>query len=223
MGTPYVMWTRDDVTLGGVGRLPAEAVAAGAPPHWLAYVATPDVDATAARAVALGGTVRVPPTDIPTVGRFAVLADPQGAQLAVFTPSGEAPGHDGPARVSEFSWHELATSDHAAAFAFYSDLFGWTETSTFDMGEMGLYQMYGRSADRPLGGMFNKSGDMPGPPMWIYYLRVADAHAAAEKVKELGGQVLVGPMEVPGGDLICQCFDPQGALFAVHESRQGAG
>ena len=83
------------------------------------------------------------------------------------------------------------------------------------MGPGGIYQIYGQSG-APLGGMFNKPAEMPGPPMWLYYVSVENVNDAVEKVAELGGQVLNGPMEVPGGDLIAQCVDPQGALFALH-------
>jgi predicted enzyme related to lactoylglutathione lyase len=57
---------------------------------------------------------------------------------------------------------------------------------------------------------------MPGPPFWLYYVYVKDLDKAAESVKQHGGQVLNGPMEVPGGDRIAQCMDPQGAAFAIH-------
>ena len=215
----YTMWTNGENSLGGVIVLPEEAKAAGAPPHWLAYVGTPDLDATISRVEELGGKVLAAPPEIPTVGRFAVISDPQGALFAVFTPAGEAPGHEGPAQQGEFSWHELATTDHEAAFEFYRELFGWKKTDSLDMGPMGIYQMYGRK-DMTLGGMFNKSTDMPGPPAWLLYIRVGDVDQAAERVKELGGKVLNGPMEVPGGsgDRIAQCMDPQGAAFAMHSS-----
>jgi hypothetical protein len=74
--------------------------------------------------------------------------------------------------------------------------------------------MYGQG-DRTLGGMFDKSEDMPGPPSWLYYTTVDDIDRTVEKVREKGGQVLNGPMEVPGGK-IAQCLDPQGAMFAVY-------
>ncbi len=83
------------------------------------------------------------------------------------------------------------------------------------MGPGGIYQIYGHKG-APLGGMFNKPDEMPGPPMWLYYVSVDDVNQSVEKVTALGGQVLNGPMEVPGGDLIAQCVDPQGALFALH-------
>jgi hypothetical protein len=217
-GMSYTMWTANGKPIGGTMKLPDEATAGGARPHWLAYVEVPDVDAIAARARELGGTVMVPPGDIPTVGRYTVLADPQGAVIAPFAPTQHQPEREGMPPVGEFSWHELATTDPGAAFAFYSDLFGWEKTSDFDMGEMGLYQMYGRRG-QTLGGIFKKPAEMPGPPAWLYYARVADVNAAIEAARQQGGQVLNGPMEVPGGDLIAQLADPQGGMFAVHQSK----
>jgi predicted enzyme related to lactoylglutathione lyase len=117
--------------------------------------------------------------------------------------------------VGEISWHELTTTDHAKAYDFYQKLFGWEKTSAMDMWEMGEYQMYGRG-EETLGGMWTKPADLPMPPNWLYYIRVANVDDAAERIKTLGGQVLNGPMDVPGGDRIAQCMDPQGAAFAVH-------
>ena len=218
--TPYTMWSNGEAPIGGVVTLPDEAKAAGAPPHWLAYVAVSDVNAMAAKAKESGAKVHVEPQDIPDVGRFAVLADPQGAVFAIFQASGDVPGSEGPPQEGEFSWHELATTDYEGAFNFYSSLFGWNKTDAMDMGEAGIYQMYGRG-EMPLGGMFNKTPDMPGPPAWLFYAKVDDVNRVVEKVKQYGGQVLMGPMEVPGesGDLIAQCMDPQGAAFAIHSSK----
>lgn len=216
-GEPYVMWKTGERPIGGVMQLPDDAVEQGAVPHWLPYVGTPDVDSTVERAKELGSRVYVEPLDIPTVGRFAVLADPQGAVFAVYTPEMEAPAA-GPPQRGDISWHELVTTDWEAAFAFYHELFGWEKKDAMDMGEMGIYQMYGRRDGIPLGGMFNKSADMPGPAAWLIYAMVDDVNTATEQVKASGGQVLNGPMEVPGGDWVAQCMDPQGAAFAVHHT-----
>ena len=198
--------------------LPDEAKQMGAPPHWLGYVGTPDVAATAKQAAGLGGKVLVQPQEIPTVGTFAVLQDPQGAVLAAFAPA------QGPMDLmGQVAWHELLTTDYEAAFDFYNALFGWNKTEAMDMGEMGVYQMYGLG-DVTLGGMMNKTADMnmPGPPSWLHYMTVPSADAAAEKVAALGGKVGHGPMDVPGGGRIAQCFDPQGAAFAVHSTASGS-
>jgi predicted enzyme related to lactoylglutathione lyase len=215
-GDPYQMWTTGHGSIGGVMPLPPEAREAGAPPHWMAYVATSEVDATAALAAEMGAKVLVPAMDIPDVGRFCVLQDPAGAVFSVFRPEGDAPGHEGPARVGEVSWHELMTDDQEEAFRFYSQLFGWEKGDAMDMGEMGVYQIFQRAgAPDPLGGMMNKPAEMP-VAAWLYYVRVGDLDATLERVEANGGAVLNGPMEVPGGDRVAQCQDPQGAHFAVH-------
>jgi predicted enzyme related to lactoylglutathione lyase len=58
------------------------------PPNWLPYFMVEDCDATAGKAAATGGKAMVPPTDIPNVGRFAVLGDPQGAMFAIIKLTG---------------------------------------------------------------------------------------------------------------------------------------
>ncbi len=218
---PYTLWTNKEEPLGGIAELPREVQDSGAPPHWIAYVAVDDARAVAERVSDAGGKVMHPPTDIPNSGgTYAVLIDPQGALFAIYSSS-EDQKPVGPPGVGQFSWHELATTDHQAAFGFYSEIFGWQKGEAMKMSEeAGIYQIYSRG-EITLGGMFTKPEEMPGPPMWLYYISVDDAAAAAEKVKELGGQVVNGPIEVPGGDLIAQCLDPQGALFALYSSSSG--
>ena len=213
--TPYTMWTSDGSPLGGVMTLAPEAGG----PHWFGHISTPDVDETVKQAVDLGARVVMPPTDIPTVGRSSVLTDPHGATFAPFTPEGPAPGHEGEAQLREFSWHELSTHDYPAAFRFYERLFGWEKSTAMDMGEAGMYQMFSRNGVL-LGGMFNSSPQMPAPPGWLHYVLVDDVNRAVDAVTSGGGQVLNGPMEVPGGDWIAQCMDPQGAMFAVHARKK---
>lgn len=219
---PYTEWLNGEAHIGGLMQLQEQAKAAGAPPHWLAYVAVASVDDTLTQAGALGATTLVPPMEIPDAGRFAVLQDPQGAVLAVYTASPEAQPAGGSGGVGDFSWHELMTSDHATAFDFYAALFGWVKGDAMDMGPMGTYQMYGLEGQPPLGGMMNTPPGHPGPPAaWLYYIRVPEVPAALEQVKALGGQVLNGPQEVPGGDTVAQCMDPQGAAFAIHAVKAG--
>ena len=213
---PYTMWLNGEMPVGGVMELPEQAKAQGAPPHWLPYIGVGDVDAVTQRAKELGGSVLVPPTDIPNVGRFSVIQDPQGATFAAYASESEPPPAAEP-QVGEFSWHELITTDPEAAFGFYSELFDWERTEAMDMGEMGTYQMYGQGG-QSYGGIYKKPSEMPAPPHWLSYARVPKAQDAVEKVKKGGGQVLNGPLEVPGGGWVAQCVDAQGAAFAVHES-----
>jgi len=218
METPYTMFMKGEAPVGGVMTIPPEATASGAPPNWMTYVGTPDVDATARQAKSLGGTVEAGPMEIPNTGRFAVLSDPQGAVFAVLQPTGEGGMPEGPAEVLDFSWRELATTDASGAAAFYTQLFGWEKQNASEMGGLGLYQEFGR-AGAPLGGIYTKPKEMPAPPHWLLYTRVPDIQAAVETAKSLGGQLLNGPMEIPGGDLVAQLADPQGAVFALHQTK----
>lgn len=117
---PYTLWKNGPTALGGLMELPEEAAAAGVPPHWIAYVSTPDFDASLQEARATGAELVWGPRSLPGVGRFAGVRDPQGAMFALYEPAGEAPGHDGVAGPGEFSWHELATSDWEQAWRFYA-------------------------------------------------------------------------------------------------------
>ncbi len=214
--TPYTVFTAEQAPVAGQMKLPEEAAQMGAPPHWLGYIHTPDVDATAAKAADLGATTLMAPVSMPGVGRFAVLQDPQGAVFALHKGETDIEPETDPA-PRNFSWHELATSDPDAAWNFYSALFDWEKRDLMDT-PMGPYQMFGR--DRfTYGGVYRKPDDMPAPPNWLHYTMVDSADAAAERAKQNGGQVINGPMEVPGGDRIAVIMDPQGAAFAVHSKK----
>lgn len=217
-GGDYHMWTAGDRQVGGIMDLPEEAQKHGAPPHWLGYVAVDNVDATVQRAKSLGGSVMLPGQDIPNIGRFAVLADPQGAVFSLFQgASGQAdmPDTSGP---GHFSWAELNTTDWESAWRFYSELFGWKPTSSMDMGEGGQYFMFGMDEKKSMGGMSNVATMMGAPAHWLHYINVDDVDVAAKRVVEKGGKVLNGPMDIPGGDRIVQCMDPQGSAFALYSS-----
>ncbi len=213
-GTGYTLLMSGETPVGGLMANPAEAVAMGAPPSWLAYIEVPNVDETIEQATKLGGKVLAPAQTIAGAGRFAVLQDPQGAVFGILTSEMPLrPETEPPPR--EFFWHELTTSDQAAAIKFYEQLFGWEKKSEFDMGPMGIYHLYGRG-EFTYGGIMQKTPDGPGT-YWLHYVRVADsADAAADRAKKAGATPMVGPMEVPGGDRVAILRDPQGAVFAVH-------
>ncbi|MGE0748746.1 MAG: VOC family protein [Rhodospirillales bacterium] len=215
-GMDYTMFAAGGVPTAGLMTLPDDLRAAGAPPGWIGYVAVDDVDAAAAKAVGLGGAVHHAPADLPGVGRFAAIADPQGAALVLFKassmPQTPAPPRGTPGHVA---WRELFAADWPQAAEFYGAMFGWTKADAIDIGEMGTYQLFAAAAGaEPVGGMFNKPAMVPAC-FWLYYICVADFDAAVGRVTAGGGTVVNGPMEVPGGDWIVQCFDPQGAMFAL--------
>jgi predicted enzyme related to lactoylglutathione lyase len=214
----YTMWVGSQGPLGGCGQLPAAAKAMGAPPYWQANFIVANVDETASKVKQLGGQVLHIET-VPKVGRLGVIADPQGAVMAIVTPESDMPAHD-INNTGEFSWHELYTTDYDAAFKFYSAIAGWERLGEFDMGAMGKYLLWGRDG-KQLGGMMNKPKDMktpdgrPVPPSWMYYVTTPDIEAALGRAKSKGARVLNGPMDVPGGQRIVQLMDPQGAAFAL--------
>ncbi|HEY7962985.1 MAG TPA: VOC family protein [Steroidobacteraceae bacterium] len=208
----YTIWMSAQAQVGGLMALPSEA--GDSPPHWLVYIGTPNVDATCSQAQGLGARVVKPPGDIPNVGRFAVLADPQGATFALFTPGGnQAPPTP---QQGGFSWHELATTDVAAAVRFYGTLFGWSKGRGHDMGALGVYQIFEHGGQQ-VGGMCNVQGPSTAPS-WLSYVHVADSAKAVAAAKGAGGRLLHGPMEVPGGSWIALMMDPQGGAFAVQEA-----
>lgn len=215
-GMRYVQWTAGEDGVGGVVPLDDASRAAGVPPHWNAYVMADDIDALTRRAETLGGSTRVPPTDIPTVGRFSVISDPGGAALAMLAPLG--PDAPEPAEVADghVSWHELMAADREQAFDFYAALFGWQKDHTIDT-PMGPYLIWGRGG-RALGGMMTIPAGEQAAPYWLYYWKVADLDGALARVTAGGGRILHGPHEVPGGSRVAQCFDPQGAAFALNGS-----
>jgi predicted enzyme related to lactoylglutathione lyase len=179
------------------------------------------VDTTVAEAERLGGKVVKSASDIPNMGRFAVLADPQGATFAVYTPPGPPPeGGSSAPGPGEFNWHELATTDYAAALDFYVALFGWEKGPTHDMGSMGMYQIINLGGAQ-VGGIYNLHAPST-PPHWLSYVGVADCAKATAAAKAGGARVLNGPMEVPGGSWISMLMDPQGGAFAVVEPPRAA-
>jgi predicted enzyme related to lactoylglutathione lyase len=210
----YTLWMAGKTQIGGLMALP-DGEDAGTPPHWIVYIATPDVDATVAEAERLGGKVLKSAADIPNVGRFAVLADPQGAAFAVYTPASAAQEAGGAGSPGEFTWHELATTDYAAALRFYIELFGWQKGPAHDMGAMGIYQIIDRGGAQ-VGGVYNVQAPST-PPHWLSYVRVTDCAKATAAAKSAGGRILHGPQEVPGGSWVTMMMDPQGGMFAVVE------
>ncbi|MEX2177664.1 MAG: VOC family protein [Gemmatimonadaceae bacterium] len=213
----YSMWTANGEPIGGIVQLRPDHLAEGMRPMWMPYIEVDAVDSAAARLSSLGGTVLFGPKDIPGTGRFAVVADPQGATFAIHTPQEPAYAFDGTRTPGRFVWHELITTNPDAAFQFYSGMFGWVKTNDFDMGPNGKYQMYGHGTAE-YGGIYKLSPEWgASAPQWICYAHVPDVRKATTAAARAGAKVMIDYMEVPGGDIIGMMTDPQGALFAVHQ------
>ncbi len=217
-GADYTMFVGSQGPVGGVAPLPEAAKQMGATAFWQANVEVANVDDTVAKVKQLGGSI-YHVESVPEVGRFAVIADPQGAVIAIVTPARDMPSHD-TNQPGEVSWHELYTTDHEAAFAFYNAIVGWERRGEHDMGPMGTYLMWGRAGTQ-LGGMLTMPAGMTTPagaavpPSWMMYFTAPDLEATLARAKARGARVLNGPMDVPGGQRIVQLMDPQGAAFAL--------
>ena len=214
-GIPYTLLSAGPTMVAGLMTVPEDARKMGARPGWLGYVGVPDVDGYAAKIAAAGGKIIRAAADIPSVGRFAVVGDPDGAAFVIFKG---APAEDPRPSLAtnapgNVGWRELHAGGLEGAFAFYSGLFGWKKTQAMDMGPMGTYQLFEIDGGQR-GGMMTKTAETPAP-FWLHYFNVAAIDAAAERIKAGGGRIVSGPHEVPGGEWIVRGLDPQGATFAL--------
>jgi predicted enzyme related to lactoylglutathione lyase len=217
-GMSYTLFTVEGASVCGLMGLPEDAKKTGAKPSWIGYVAVDDVDATAERIKRLGGAVHIPPTDIPNISRFSVVADPQMATLVLvkwLRPRREQPvALSTPGRIR---WHELLAADREQALAFYGEIFGWQKADA-EIDATDAYQLFS-AAGQTIGGMFTKPSTVP-VPFWLYYFNVGDIDAAAKRVTAGGGEILDSPMEVLDDCFSIQCMDPQGAMFALVGKRR---
>ncbi len=200
--------------VGGMMDIPADAKAMGARPAWLGYIWVEDVDLALPKLMAAGGKVFKAPSEIPEVGRFAVVADPYGGTFMLFRDAnGNPPAPVSPGAPGTIGWHELHCDDGAKALDFYCNFFGWTKTTDFDMGPMGVYRMF-KTGEGEEGGIMTRMAETPAS-FWLYYVNVDALDPAVERIKARGGTIANGPIEVPGGQWVVQALDPQGALFAL--------
>jgi predicted enzyme related to lactoylglutathione lyase len=194
--------------------IPDDARRTGVRPAWMGYISVDDVDEAAARLAHEGGKVHRPPCEVQGVIRFAVVADPQGAGFLIAKGLvGEAPPELPIGTPGTVGWRELYAADGNSAFTFYEKMFEWSKSEALDMGAMGIYQMFA-TGDSPAGGIMTKPAAIP-MPYWGYYFNVDGIDAAAARVADSGGNIINSPHQVPGGQWIVQCMDPQGAAFSL--------
>ena len=215
----YELFFHEDLGIGGFLTMDQAMLDTGVPPMWAGYVNVDDVDKQVKRFVEKGGTVLVAPQDIPNVGRFSYIQDPQGAGLYVMTTLSDEPSDSFSAyepKVGHCAWNELMTSDPTAAEKFYGDIFGWVRGETMDMGPDGEYVMLKNGAERDFmfGAVMAKPEQTP-VSMWNFYFRVKSIDTGIEFIKANGGQVVAGPQALPNGtDFVISGMDPLGAFFS---------
>jgi predicted enzyme related to lactoylglutathione lyase len=214
-------WEINDVAMGGIsayplivnGGVPVGGVMTappGTPNLWNAYLAVEDVDASAAAVRKLGGAVLMDAQDIPGVGRFAVVADPQGAVFSLFR-SAESTSTDAPRVAGGFHWTELSAADVDAVLPFYKGAFGF-ETEAMAM-PMGTYHILTKGGVQCGGAMTTMHPEVP--PMWLPWVHVTDCDAAAARAVSAGGKLASDPFDVDGIGRMVIVIDPTGAALGV--------
>ncbi len=211
-------WEFDDLPTGEKGtysicRLRGKAVAGlydrAERAGWGSYIKVDDVDRAVARARELGAEVLVEPFGAPGGGRVATVRDPAGASVSLSRPgerfAAQLVNEDG-----AWTWNELVSADLAAAGDFYGALLGWSGEDL--PGPMARTSF-------TLGDLLIGGGHAPVPqedptPRWTIAFWVADADQAAATAEELGGTVLLPPMDIPVGRFTVVA-DPQGAAFTA--------
>ena len=228
-------WTSADMPIGPAGlytifkhdgrdaaagyTLPDEQRAMGIPPNWLVYVLVENADEAAARAASLGGNVGVAPFDVMEQGRMAVIEDPTGARFAIWQAKQSA-GVGVWGEAGGVCWVDLQTPDQPKAAAFYSSLFGWkmVEGKSMNSAKPGDYYHIVNGTGFIGGIPPAEHTDPNAHPAWVMYVEVGDCAALAKKAATLGARVLVDTMKVGENGSIAVIADPQGAVFALHES-----
>lgn len=207
----YTLLYLGDKQVGGmndIANLPDGGV--GVPEHWTVYVSVADVDAAAELAISEGARQVAPCMDIPNVGRFAAIQDPQGAHINLFRSTTGDP-HDTPPVPGEFCWENLSTSDPASALAFYQKVVGWGVTP------------FGQDVSllTRAGGEVATVGQAPdgSPSAWLPFVGVESVSASLEQAAQLGATTHVGVTDIPGVGAFAILEDPTGAVFALFESQ----
>jgi predicted enzyme related to lactoylglutathione lyase len=212
-GMVYRMFNAGGHAVGGMSQLSADMIAQGLPSAWNTYLATDDVDATVAKAAELGGTVTMPPMDVPGSGRTAVIQDPTGAYVSFWKPLSldETVEYMQPGTLS---WNDLGTRDPQRAIDFYSKLMGW-DIQKMEAGPMPYWVV--NVDGQGEGGIMPMPDMVPAevPSYWLVYFGTADLTASVAKAVQLGGSVVSEPMTVPDMVEFAVLADPFGATFAL--------
>jgi predicted enzyme related to lactoylglutathione lyase len=210
----YTMFRLNGNDAAGGYTLMKDQIEAHVPPHWMLYIKVDNADASAAKALQLGAQQLVPPSDIPNVGRFAVLQDPTGAPFSIFQP-GQHRGMKIFGDIGALCWADLNSQNPAKAAAFYAEWLGWT----YETGKDGYkHILNGAGQENMIGGMPAQMHAPPGTPShWMVYFHAADCKATAAKALELGASAIMPATLMPDVGTIAVLADPQGAVFALYQ------
>jgi predicted enzyme related to lactoylglutathione lyase len=208
-GAPYTLLSLGSRDVAGLYELSQAQVTRGIQPHWLSYVRVVEADRAGELVRVFGGSLLSGPTEIPEMGRMAVVADPAGAIFALW----QAGRHRGSGLLGVPGapcWNELLTPDPLAVEPFYKGVFGWEAEVGLGLGDYKIF----RNGEQSAAGLASLSGEGV-PPYWLSYFAVEDCDASVAVVRDQEGSVLVEPEEIPTVGRLAVVADPQGAVFAI--------
>ena len=189
----------------------------GVPAHWMLYIAVENADETVRRTGAAGGKVLAPAFDVMTYGRMAVLQDPTGAGFSIWQ-AGSNTGTTIAGVDGTLCWADLATSDPERATRFYTEVFGW-KIAPGENDHSGYLHI--QNGETFIGGIPPaEHRDSRVPPHWLLYFLTSDCDRVAARATDLGGQLRMGPMTIENVGRMAIVTDPQGATFAIFQSKQ---
>jgi uncharacterized protein len=208
-------------TVARLGKTPVAGMRAPDPErgktvsHWLPYISVANLEASVTKAKASGGGLLAGPVDVGTLGRAAVLTDPQGAPFGlVHLSAGDPPDPAKPAEGT-FFWNEYLTHDLDATLAFYNGLLPY-EVATTKSEEHAAYTVL--KSDRARAGVFRlPDSQAQVTPSWLPYVLVADPSGLAARVPGLGGKVLLAPNAKHRKGSLAIIADPTGAVIALQK------
>lgn len=178
--------------------------------QWVSILSVEDVDAATALFKTSGGTVFTEPTDLTDRGRISVVADSQGALVALLRTEGGDPKDQEP-QIGGFLWDELWTDDPNQSIDFFRELVAYEDNTVAIEGEEYRYLS---SAGQPRVGI--RKNPLPGlTPTWVTFIRVEDPAAITARVEELGGKVFVQAQTNPIGGQVAIIADPAGAGLVI--------
>jgi uncharacterized protein len=209
-GGVYAMFRMNGKDVAAASALRADEAKMGVPPHWNVYVTVEDAEQAAKQAEAAGGSILAPAFDVMEYGRMAVVADPTGAVFCVWEPKTNIGAHL-LGEEGALSWTEVLTNDPDKAGPFYKEVFGY-ELTPFGPAEGG-YTVFQKGETQVAGMMKSPMEGMPSA--WGIYFTAADVDEVANKVKAAGGQIFMGPEDMPMVGRVAVLADPQGAMFGV--------
>ena len=213
---PYIMAFEQGYAVTALFSQPEDMPTSSQPPHWQSYINVDQLEQCVELWVQAGGKVLMPPFPVMEYGDMAVVQDPTNAVVNLW----QAKSHAGAGiinAVNTYCWSELQTRGADKAVAFYQSVFGWEAEVDEKPPNYVICKVNGKMH----GGIFDMDkANLPSniPPNWAVYFNVENLANSMEKVKALGGKVMMDPIEVDPGPFTT-IVDPQGATLTLMQLR----